>query len=746
MQQLFADYFHAGLLGSSILILILLMRCFLIKAPRGILCALWVLAALRLILPFTFESRLSMQPSFETPVILDILPVPNSPAVTPNALPEWTGLTDEVNPAPSVPAPVSLNYRLILATIWGCGCVGLVLHIGVSYLILRNKLRETIPLERNILECDRIRGAFLFGYLPPRIYVPANLDPQELCLIIAHEKAHIARGDNWWKLIGYLCCCLHWYNPLVWLGYWLLCRDIEVACDQRVVQYMTVAERKAYSRALLNCGKRTSGFAVGPVAFGEINLKQRIKKVLSYRQPSQILTVIGVVIAVFLAVCFCTSPVAPNISAPTEPTSVDTSATETSAPDVTTTASAAESTAVASAATTEATINNITATEEVTVETISSAPTMPSTDTEPSATDPPTAEPDDDFVIAQGKWDGGPVTWMVTSDGTLTIEGPNGIQGSNEYIWKEYTNQIIRIVVEDGITQIPHDAFSGMTNVTRIYLSNTLAGIAENAFANCTSLQSVSFPSSLEIIDEYAFFGCSALTTVQFPEDSRLHTIKEGAFSYSAITSFIQPAGVENITPNFLTGCNQLQYYRSSSVQFTGPTISQYENFLSGDGVETAEFYGPYQPWEMADRTMLKSVVIAGSITGIGSGEFANCTSLSSVTITAPIQVINMMAFYGCTSLTSLTLPDSVFVIGNKAFASCGLTEITIPASVREFGIFLFEDSSVRRITFRGDAPDYFNQNTFSGITATIYYPADNPTWTQDKFQNYGGTITWIPY
>ena len=164
------------------------------------------------------------------------------------------------------------------------------------------------------------------------------------------------------------------------------------------------------------------------------------------------------------------------------------------------------------------------------------------------------------------------------------------------------------------------------------------------------------------------------------------------------------------------------------------------------DGVETAEFYGPYQPWEMADRTMLKSVVIAGSITGIGSGEFANCTSLSSVTITAPIQVINMMAFYGCTSLTSLTLPDSVFVIGNKAFASCGLTEITIPASVREFGIFLFADSSVRRITFRGDAPDYFNQNTFSGITATIYYPADNPTWTQDKFQNYGGTITWIPY
>lgn len=311
MKELLELYLQSGLFGSVIIVIILLLRLCLKQAPRKYLCILWLFAALRLLLPYHLESQLSLQPRYDN---FEIVGTVTEQAETPQAAPQQPSMAPDTDvsmppePAQDLSAS-SFDVVQMLSVLWaGIGGL-LLLYTLISYGYLKFKVRDAVKYRSGIMESDRIQGAFLLGYFKPTIYLPVELSAHDRKFIIAHERAHISRGDNWWKLVGFLCACVHWYNPLVWWSYCLLCRDIEVACDEYVVQNMSLDQRKAYSFALLNCGKRLSRFMACPVAFGEVSLKQRIKNVLSYRRPALWVSGIAIVLVIFVAVCFLTTPV-----------------------------------------------------------------------------------------------------------------------------------------------------------------------------------------------------------------------------------------------------------------------------------------------------------------------------------------------------------------------------------------------------------------------------------------------------
>lgn len=322
MKNLFMIYLNAGFSGSVIILVGLLLRPIFRKVPRRILCTLWLLAAIRLLLPFNIESQFSLQPSYELLEDLTLeqqhQPEFTPPEVLPDADvdPEPELPPQDIPVIPETPAPIpeatplSLDWVRMLSVAWVMVMSGILMYCVISYMVLKHRIRTAVHCEDSVMESEYISGAFLLGYLKPKIYLPRGLKEQDRTFILAHERIHIQRLDHWWKLLGVFCVAIHWYNPLVWIGYALLCRDIEITCDERVIRSMDLQERKAYSQALLNSEKRRFGLLECPVAFGEVDLKQRIRDVLAYHPYGYWLTTFAVALVVFVAFCFLTSPVA----------------------------------------------------------------------------------------------------------------------------------------------------------------------------------------------------------------------------------------------------------------------------------------------------------------------------------------------------------------------------------------------------------------------------------------------------
>lgn len=316
MAELLIAYLRISFSASVMILAVLLVRPILRKAPRNITCLLWLLVALRLLVPFELESPISLQPRpiSESVSITELVPQPISPA--PEMLPE-------VQPGPDtqVQQPVTeeksnnfLNIKLetVITILWVTGSLGLLIYAAISLAVLYHRVRDAVRCPDGIWESDRIADAFLLGYWKPRIYLPVILPHRDREMVVAHERSHQSRGDQWWKLLGLVCLSVHWFNPLVWLSFWLMCRDIEDACDEKVIHNLDLDQRKNYSMALLNSGKRMSGFLSYPVSFGEVNLKHRIKSVLSYRKPALWVTLSAVTVAVVIGICFMTNPVNAN--------------------------------------------------------------------------------------------------------------------------------------------------------------------------------------------------------------------------------------------------------------------------------------------------------------------------------------------------------------------------------------------------------------------------------------------------
>ena len=329
MTQAFYAILKAGFQGSIVILAVIALRLLLKKAPKSLFCLLWLLAGLRLALPFEIQSPFSLQPRLENtnigiqaqqPVqVPDILiqnpegqplETPAEPIIPPE-LPAGNGgnvQTDSYIYGVEDGIVEPIRYGDIAARVWLLGAAVMLAASVFSYFRLKRRVREGYLIENGCFECPGLDTAFVLGFFPPRIYYPMGLTDQEKKFIFDHESTHIARHDHWFKVVGYVILSIHWFNPLVWLGYSLLCRDMELACDEHVVRYMTLPQRKAYSAALLSCGGRTARIAACPVAFGESNPKKRILNVLNYKRPGFWITLLAVVAVVFVSVCLLTSP------------------------------------------------------------------------------------------------------------------------------------------------------------------------------------------------------------------------------------------------------------------------------------------------------------------------------------------------------------------------------------------------------------------------------------------------------
>ena len=310
MEAIFLKILNMSITASWLVLAIVILRLILKKAPKAISVFMWALVGVRLICPFSFESILSLIPSAET-VPQDII-YSEAPAIH-SGVPIFNSTVNPIiseNLAPEV--GVSVNPMQIIAfvasVIWIVGIVAMVLYTVVSYFRIHRKVREAVPYQENIWLCDHIDTPFILGVIRPRIYLPSNMNEQDIEYVIAHEKAHLKRHDHWWKPLGFLLLTVYWFNPILWIAYILLCKDIELACDEKVIKDMGSEIKKPYSEALINCSVPRKMISACPLAFGEVGVKGRVKSVLNYKKPAFWIIVVAVVASIVVAVCFLTNP------------------------------------------------------------------------------------------------------------------------------------------------------------------------------------------------------------------------------------------------------------------------------------------------------------------------------------------------------------------------------------------------------------------------------------------------------
>ena len=310
MTELFITVVNMSISAGWVVLAVLLLRLLLKKAPKWVNVLLWGFVAVRLICPFSFESALSLIPSSQT-----INPeIALNPAIIDSGVPIIDSVVNPViNSATITPEPEKeLNvFKFIvpyLAGTWLIGIVVLLIYTVVSYVKLKKKIGTAILLRDNIYQSEAVVSPFVLGIIKPKIYIPFNMKAQDIEHVISHETAHIKRKDHLWKPLGFLILTFHWFNPLVWLGYVLLCRDIELACDEKVIKELNTDQRADYSEALLSCSVNRRLISACPVAFGEANVKNRVKSVLNYKKPAFWVILVAIILSVVVAVCFLTNP------------------------------------------------------------------------------------------------------------------------------------------------------------------------------------------------------------------------------------------------------------------------------------------------------------------------------------------------------------------------------------------------------------------------------------------------------
>lgn len=276
MNELFDNLLKVSVQGSIVIAVVFVLRLLLRRAPKKYICLLWVMVGLRLLNPFSIKSELSLLPRTEAVAQIQLL--------------EWE------------------QYGRMLLLLWLLGAAAMLFYSVISYTVLKLRLREAVRVGPEVWESDRIRTAFVLGYFRPRIYLPTDTEGIYRELVLLHERGHLKRMDHWVKLLMFVALAVHWFNPLVWLAYVLLCRDTEYACDELVIRDMDLNQRKRYSAALLACSSGESYLAESAVAFGAKTVKRRIRAVLHYRKPALWATVLAVAALIIVALCFLTDP------------------------------------------------------------------------------------------------------------------------------------------------------------------------------------------------------------------------------------------------------------------------------------------------------------------------------------------------------------------------------------------------------------------------------------------------------
>ncbi|MBR3239724.1 MAG: hypothetical protein IKH34_07865 [Oscillospiraceae bacterium] len=310
MEAVFIKVLNMSISAGWLILAVMLLRLLLKKAPKWISVVLWGLVGLRLVFPFSLQSVLSLIPSAE--VISPSIGYAQHPeinsgvSVIDNAVNPTLGTSLAATPMNSVNPMQIVLY--LGGLVWVGGIVILLLYGLISYLRLRRKVTEAIPYEKNTWLCDQVKTPFILGVFRPRIYLPSGLNEKETAYVLAHERSHLKRKDHLWKPLGFLLLTVYCFNPLVWVAYILLCRDIEAACDEKVISDMAMAEKKAYANALVSCSMQRRLILACPLAFGEVGVKERVKGVLNYRKPAFWIIVAALIACAVIAVCFLTNP------------------------------------------------------------------------------------------------------------------------------------------------------------------------------------------------------------------------------------------------------------------------------------------------------------------------------------------------------------------------------------------------------------------------------------------------------
>ena len=311
MSVIFLKLLNLSISASWLVLVVLVLRLVLKRAPKWVNVLLWGMVALRLMLPFSIESALSLIPSAETvsPEVVQFDPAPtitSSVEFIDNAV--NPSLSESFAAAPSASANPLYVWTYLAGWVWLIGLAAMLAYALVSYLRLRRRVSASIPLRENIYVCDEVPSPFILGIVHPRIYLPSALDEAQRGSVLSHERAHLARRDHWWKPLGFALLAVYWFNPLLWLAYTLLCRDIELACDERVLCGMDAGQVKDYSSALLACSVPRRMLAACPLAFGEVGVGARVKNALRYKKPAFWVVAASVAVCVVVAVCFLTNP------------------------------------------------------------------------------------------------------------------------------------------------------------------------------------------------------------------------------------------------------------------------------------------------------------------------------------------------------------------------------------------------------------------------------------------------------
>lgn len=351
MERIFFYILTMSLTASLLTIAVLALRLLLKRTPKALFCILWGFVAIRLIFPFSPESPFSLIPASLTatnPSLSERISFTDEQNVTENktyetpqtgenasdAIPFFpletdlsttgTASSEEALTLPegSIVAPLPVTdtaftesdtiflrgVSLFANVLWPVGILVMLLYAGVSYLRIHKKTKETMPLSDNVFLCDHTATPFILGIFRPRIILPSSIRPEEAEHVIAHEKAHLKRLDHIWKPLGFVLLSFYWFNPVLWIAYIYLCKDIELACDERVIQRMDTNEIKSYSSTLLHYSISRKTVSFCPLAFGEVHVKKRIKNVLHYKRPAFWVMLLAVVSCIAVAICFLTNP------------------------------------------------------------------------------------------------------------------------------------------------------------------------------------------------------------------------------------------------------------------------------------------------------------------------------------------------------------------------------------------------------------------------------------------------------
>ncbi len=311
MTDLFLKIVNMSISASYIILAVVIARLLLKKAPKWITVLLWGMVAFRLVCPFSIESILSLIPKAET-VSPEIMMM-REPAVD-TGIPVVNEVVNPVIQQSFTPEPVASANPLqiiipIISVVWLVGVVAMVIYAFVSYWVLLKKIGAAFRLRDNIYQSESIKSPFVVGVIRPKIYLPFNTTERNTEFFIAHESAHIKRLDHLWKPLGFTLLAVYWFNPLMWVAYVLLCKDIELACDEKVIANYDNVQRADYSQALLSCSMNRKLITACPIAFGEVSVKDRIKSVLSYKKPALWIIIVAIIAIIATAVCFLTDPV-----------------------------------------------------------------------------------------------------------------------------------------------------------------------------------------------------------------------------------------------------------------------------------------------------------------------------------------------------------------------------------------------------------------------------------------------------